>query len=344
MSLDLITPPGGGDDLPIALFERYCAGDATPPERAEIEAWMRRHPERQAWYEQLREGLAAGRFGEMSEADIGRHTDAILRRIRNNGVPQRVAMPPHGLGRGFGRGRSLVWPLWSLLGVAAVALVWLGMTTLRPAAHPGSMLTYTTGNGERAKITLPDGSTASLNVASRLDVPADYLSGNHTVHLRGEALFTVSHQAGRSFAVVTDSTTVHVLGTSFVVRHYADDTATVIAVREGKVGVRSAVLTAAQEIAVGPAGRVRPIQPADPARFSFANGVLTLTGGLLVDAIPELDRWYDADIRVQDPALATRRLTGEYAAGSLADLASILEMTFGVRVVRQGRVLTLYPR
>jgi ferric-dicitrate binding protein FerR (iron transport regulator) len=86
------------------------------------------------------------------------------------------------------------------------------------------------------------------------------------------------------------------------------------------------------------------VLPADAAVSSFVNGVLTLTNVPLPAAIPELDRWYDADIRLGDPQLAAKGVTSEFAAGSLAELTEILEGTFNVRVVRVGRVLTLYAR
>ena len=40
---------------------------------------------------------------------------------------------------------------------------------------------YVTDQGERANIVLPDGNTVALNVASRLEVPADYLAGDHAL-------------------------------------------------------------------------------------------------------------------------------------------------------------------
>jgi transmembrane sensor len=208
--------------------------------------------------------------------------------------------------------------------------------------------TYATARGQRATITLPDGSTVLLNVASRLQVPADYAAGHRTMQLTGEALFTVAHHSGGAFTVVAGPSTTHVLGTSFVVRHYASDTAAVVAVRDGKVAVgattrHSAVVTASEQIAVGSRG-LGPVRPADVAVSSFVNGVLTLTGVSLPDAIPELNRWYDADIRLGDPQLATKGVTSEFAAGSLADLTELLEGIFNVRVVRVGRVLTLYAR
>ena len=86
------------------------------------------------------------------------------------------------------------------------------------------------------------------------------------------------------------------------------------------------------------------VRPVDRSRFGFVAGVLLVNGLRLSEAIPELNRWYDVDIRVGNPRLAQRRLVGEYKAGSVAELQEILMGTFDVRVAREGRVLTLYAR
>jgi ferric-dicitrate binding protein FerR (iron transport regulator) len=211
--------------------------------------------------------------------------------------------------------------------------------TLQPSV---STITYTTGSAERAKITLPDGSTVMLNVASRLDIPSDYAAGDHAVRLSGEAFFDVQHQSKIPFTVTAGPTIARVLGTSFVVRRYPTDTSVVVAVRTGKIAVRSLVIAAGEqtEFVVGVAPK---IISATQARFAFVNGTLRLSGIPLSVAIQELNRWYDADIRLGDPSLATRHVKGEFVAGSLTDLVAILEWTFDVRVERNGRVLTLYP-
>ncbi|HXC24674.1 MAG TPA: FecR domain-containing protein, partial [Gemmatimonadaceae bacterium] len=114
--------------------------------------------------------------------------------------------------------------------------------------------TYVTGNGERARITLPDSNTVLLDVATRLEVPADYLEGDHVVRVTtGEAVFAVSHHTRTPFTVVTGGVTTRVLGTEFLVRRYPTDTATLVAVREGKVVVqtalrRSLVLSASRQV------------------------------------------------------------------------------------------------
>ena len=183
-----------------------------------------------------------------------------------------------------------------------------------------------------------------LDVASRLEVPADFVTGHHTVRLIGEGLFTVHHHQGAPFTVLAGGVATRVLGTSFLVRHYAADSVTTVAVRNGKVAVRAVMLTAGEQVVVGRTREVGVVRSVDMALFSFATGVLKLDDVSFPDAMTELGRWYDADIRLGDPTLATQRLAGEYAAGSLSDLAAILTMTYNVRIVRNGRVLTLFSR
>jgi ferric-dicitrate binding protein FerR (iron transport regulator) len=107
--------------------------------------------------------------------------------------------------------------------------------------------------------------------------------------------------------------------------------------------VRSVVLSAQQQVVMAAVGTAQQ-QPANMAQFSFANGVLTLDGVPLSQAIVELDRWYDADIRLGDSAVRNHILDATFAAGSFSDLSEVLTLALNVRVVRDGRILTLYTR
>ena len=238
--------------------------------------------------------------------------------------------------------RGAMW--YKVVGAALLLVIGWRIGSARHDVYGGrsASIFYTTGNGQRANITLPDGNSVTLNVASRLEVPADYLAGDHALRLNGAALFTIRHHAGTPFTVRAGQTTTQVLGTSFMVRRYPTDTVTTVAVREGKVAVDSTVVTDNQMVMVGRRGITAAV-PAALSQFSFATGTLTIDELNLPEAIPELDRWFDADIRLGDPALATRDVGGKFAAGSLSDLSAILALTLDVRVVRDGRVLTLYP-
>lgn len=337
------------------LLRRYWVGDASPEDMSQVETWLAEAPGRRAWYDQLKRGLSAHAVADLSDEEIHRRTSAVLETVQ-----AQAALTPLCVLKGHiktTRGtrpytrssprrtfQSWLWPI----GITALMLVvtvaaWNAGARYLSQREAASTLTYTTGNGQRATITLPDGSIVTLNVASRLDVPADYAAGHRTVTLTGEGLFTVTRHQEAPFTVVTKATTARVLGTTFLVRDYVTDTAATVAVRDGKVAVHSVVLTANQQLQSNQHGLIQ-LGQVDPSTFTFASGVLSFDGVPLRDAIVMLDRWYDTDIRLGDPSLNSRQVAGGFTAGSLSNLTESLELMFNVRVVRDGRVLTLYPR
>lgn len=205
--------------------------------------------------------------------------------------------------------------------------------------------TYTTGDGERASITLPDGSTVLLNVGSKLEVPATFAAGTRSLKLTGEALFTVTHQAGLPFTVLAGTTTTRVLGTTFVVRNYPTDTAAMISVREGRVSVEGEVVNTFEKMIVAHSGE-RIKATATDAQFSFADNILKIDSVPLGHAIHDLNRWYDVDIQFAQNSsdIRQRQVQGSFAQGTANDLASILSFMFNVHVERQGRTLIIHAK
>ncbi len=372
MKDDSITLPEATDPSPSDwLIGRYVAGDCTISESSAIERWAIANPDWRDALTTMRVDGQMERHGRYDAIDTNVASQKLLKRISmdtndamhsslrprpsTNGpattIVGAMSIAPGGSRDSRTNRRSWMIPkpavygaiaaAFSLCVVAIATLTTFGLPTLG-SKNVAGVSTHTTGNGQRTTITLPDGSTVLLSVASRLEVPADYDRGNRTLRLEGEALFTVVHSQGRPFTVIAGPSTTRVLGTSFAVRHYPGDTAAVVAVRDGKVVVQSQVVIQAEQVTIGAQG-AGAVRPTSPTQFSFASGVLTFNGMLLPDAIPQLNRWYDADIRLGDSSLETQNIVGGFKSGSLTDLAAILEMMYSVRVVRDGRVLTLYP-
>lgn len=363
-NIDLTDFRGAPGVIDAALLDRYVSGQASLADEETVRALGGDHPVMEELLAAMR-AVPAGGIPVHQRANVMLGWKRFLERQQWAKRGVRRFSPAVQLREGFKAGllpRGLFkpqpLPYWVLkkhsvrrsvryAGMAGASLVvavaswYLGV---RSSKHPTvTMTAYTTGNGERATITLPDGGTVVLNVASQLRVPSNYMLGNRRVELSGEGLFTVPHQDGTPLSVTAGGTTVRVLGTSFVVRRYSTDTAAMVAVQTGKVAVGGTVVTSA-EVVYAPRRGAQLLYRADPSLFSFATGTLTITRALLPEAIQELDRWYDADIRLGDTALATQRMTGVFRTGSLGDLAESLEFTYNVRVVRVGRVITLYPK
>lgn len=100
---------------------------------------------------------------------------------------------------------------------------------------------YTVKLGEHAKITLSDGTQIWLNAGSFLKYPKEFKGDTREVYLTGEAFFDVAKDKKHPFIIHTDKMDTKVLGTSFNVQAYPDQTTQEVSVLTGRVNVKSTV-------------------------------------------------------------------------------------------------------
>ncbi|MDP1791589.1 MAG: sigma-70 family RNA polymerase sigma factor [Methylibium sp.] len=133
--------------------------------------------------------------------------------------------------------RKALSALLGLVGVGCGAT--LGWQAWREA-RAGFGTTLATLVGKRLEQTLPDGSHVTLDADSRAEIAFD-ASRRRVRLLRGSAFFAVAREdggLGRVFAVEAQGALITVLGTRFGVE--IDGADVLVAVEEGRVGVRSA--------------------------------------------------------------------------------------------------------
>jgi transmembrane sensor len=203
---------------------------------------------------------------------------------------------------------------------------------------------YTTKSGERSIIKLADGSQLVLNYATELDVRL----GKHTRRLtlrRGEALFTVAHDAARPFKVVAGDGEVTALGTRFEVRSDAQHVA--VTLLEGSVAVDRR-----QE------NEHVQLRPGDQARFteatrkierrtvdsevvaSWSTGRLRFRATPLAEALDEVNRYSTVQIRIADPMLNGIPISGTFEIGDTESVISALEALLPIQAAKKdGEVL-----
>lgn len=124
--------------------------------------------------------------------------------------------------------RNIGFYLWR--GVAAVLLpllfiasVYLLLERRSFESRLNQEYTANTDRGERATITLPDGTKVYLNTQTSLTYPASFALNNRMVTLSGEAYFEVTHDKKNPFVVHTPELDIKVLGTSFNLYACSDD-------------------------------------------------------------------------------------------------------------------------
>ncbi len=156
----------------------------------------------------------------------------------------------------------------------------------------------------------------------------------------GQVLFEVSPARYRPFVVSAGSTDIRVLGTRFNVRRLDDDVR--VTLERGRVEVGTSataqapvVLLPGQQVdAIG--GQLTPLAKVDAATaMAWKDDRLVFERTPLGEAVALLRHYRKAPILLDDPSLASLRLTGVFAAHNADRLLDLLPSILPVAVSRQ---------
>jgi len=333
---------------------RYVSGESGATERAEVERWAAANTTHRETLDSLRRGWSAGGNGHPWNVDAA--WSRLSPRLKDvKAEPGIVRLVPHEAApsRWF-RATRLV-PL-----AAAAALVIAVALRLAPGGEsaldsPSIALTASamrTGIGEQRTIDLADGSQVTLGPNSSLRLGDGFGSTTREVFLEGQAFLRVRHDAARPFVVNAAGTRATDLGTAFEVRAYPNEGVRV-AVTEGMVEVRregatadSAVLQPGDVAELPATGDAVIRRQQDVERLlGWTRGELVFDDAPLADVGRELERWYDVQVRIDDPALRSLHMNMNPRIGeSLDEILKLVELSLsshGVRAERNGNVVTL---
>jgi transmembrane sensor len=270
------------------------------------------------------------------------------------------------LGGAFGALRTERRGSWPLLALAAaIVLAAAGLNTVFVTAiarrhatvpHAPVMREIVTATGQRAEVRLDDGTRVTLGVASHLRLPGDFGAHSREVYLDGTAYFDVVHDSVHPFVVRTANAVARDVGTRFVVNAYPEAHATRVVVRDGAVSLGAGSRTRASRVAQvlltgGHLGQLRAgdsvvtTRRVDPALYTaWMRGDLVFQDTPLSEAIAELRRWYDVDVRLGDASLGDVPISASFAAESFHEALAVVTTVLPLRAVRRGNVVTLYRR
>lgn len=217
--------------------------------------------------------------------------------------------------------------------IAAALLLALGLTAFSPDGWIGVSETYIAEKGGRQTITLADGSSLELNTESEARVHFNHWERRVEL-LRGEAFFTVAHDAARPFEVRAGNGRIRDIGTAFEV--YIKPDQVIVAVQEGIVEVQALgkrELPAGQQIAYNNNGEFQLIQDLDIAGLTaWRQGQLVFYDRRLDDVLAEVGRYHDTHIRLQDKKLGKLRVSGTFHTERLNDILNAIGAILPVKV------------
>ena len=227
--------------------------------------------------------------------------------------------------------------------------------------------TISTPKGGQYQVVLPDGSKVWLNAASSIKFPTAFTRNERNVEVTGEAYMEVARNPKQSFVVKANGTEIQVLGTSFNVNAYRDETAVKTTLISGSVKVISGanslvsdksnqtsssvvVLKPGQQAVVESSDGQHSlknidikIQPADfEQTLAWKNGIFNFQNKKLDEVMRQLSRWYDIEV-VYQKNIPSIEFAGEMSRNmTLSNTLKALQQS-EVHFIMEGRRLTILP-
>ncbi len=216
------------------------------------------------------------------------------------------------------RTRRLVLAIGKYAAVVLVSL-FLGYflhqtkTTEAPLQYAEMEVQY----GQTGHLFLFDGTEVWLNSGSKLKYPNQFNAQSRNVEVEGEAYFKVTPNKELPFKVKTKALEVEVLGTSFNVSAYNDETKVEVVLEEGKVklnqlnGTAIGTLKPGEQASLNIESRQLTVNEVETRLYTnWKEGRLEFKGETLGEVAHKLERWYNVSIRIDDPAVADYRISG----------------------------------
>ena len=202
--------------------------------------------------------------------------------------------------------------------------------------------------GQRALVTLLDGSQVTIGPDSKVTVPTRFGDKLRVVKLEGTAAFAAAptKEDAPPLEVRAGGASVVATGTQFEIAGYPGDSVVIVRVREGQVqvkaGTESRTLVAWRALAVAPGGAMRePSQRELDESLAWTDGAFVVDGRPLREVLPLLQRWYALKLQVKDSALLARPVTMSAPLGVPHDAIAALEKAAGAKLVWEKETMFL---
>ena len=223
--------------------------------------------------------------------------------------------------------------------IAAVLLLTASLLFLY--FHGDLSLTLETTDNKIINHTLPDESLVSLNKATEFQYTENKRGRKRTVLLNGEAFFEINNKSGHPFIIHSGNIILEILGTSFNVNAYPDDSLIIVAVRTGIVKMVTRSCCQSHEkheiIEAGQYGVYNKndgsLEVSDSFNlniFAWKTDSLYFEQTPLKYALMDIENYYGVPITLSNPELGDLRLSARYYNKDLTTVLSAICLSFNL--------------
>lgn len=314
----------------IGLFKKYIDNTASADEQKVLNDWISTDEGLQQWFEE--------QLDISPEAMDNEKQAVLLEKIHEK---TGVKVKP-----------TFVLPRWVKTAAAAVLiLLTVGNVVLYLSDRKPAKAQYVeigALRGQKASLTLPDGTRVTLNSESTLKYSTAYNQSERTVELAGEAFFEVAKNQKIPFMVKAGNLAVEAKGTAFNVKAYPDENYISTTLTEGIVEVK----TPEEMIAMRPNERVEYDKSGNKLKkltltdatgsIGWLHDELSFENATLEEVVASFSRIYNVDIRFASESIKEQRFTGKINNNSLLSVLRIISLTSPIRFEQKDSVVILY--
>ena len=290
---------------------------------------------------------------EMSVDEAWKRLEGTLQGGSNEAYRERASTARHEAAdhmKGLAKERNykpLIYLAAGALVVIAVAGYFISKSgegrAIERALTAGDVRKTETGSGQQANVTLDDGTIVTIGPETKLTVPKRFgmTGGFRAVALEGTANFKVERKLEKPFEVHIGLMRAIATGTEFAMRHFREDTVTVLHVKDGTVELRVGddvrQVTKGMSFAMTNSGALRvPTTDELSEATAWTDGTLVISGRTLQYVLPQMKRWYGTGINVADKTLLSRPVFLSAPLNSPREAIASIEKSGGVKFTYIG--------
>jgi len=274
---------------------RYITGDATETEKAAMAQWL------DADSEHMREFLA---FRKLYDITLWQEENKEAQLINPSKKEFKV--------------KTLFFEALKVAAIFVVAL--LGTRYFLPSSidsKPVAMQTIYVPAGQRAELTLSDGTKVWLNAKTTLVFPNIFSDKSRNVNLDGEGYFAVTTDKKHPFIVKTEKYDVKVWGTQFNLMAYSGKPIFETSLLEGSVellksGENKGVLIEPNERIYLKNDRLVRAPIVNFNHFLWKEGLISFDDESFHEMVTKLELYFDLKINMNNNRILKNRYTGKF--------------------------------
>lgn len=299
-------------------LNKYFRGDSSQEEKEEVQLWLEADEKNKTEFMSLR---------TLYDITLGSLPEPAMQRSN----PARK------------RSRSIIYE-WMKIAAAVVITFMVSYFYMNNTGgnEAVEMQTIHVPAGQRAELTLADGTKVWLNALTTLTFPNRFTDSSRKVYLDGEAYFDVKHDKERRFTVNTQKYDINVLGTEFNVTAYKRNGLFETALINGAVEIESS--NGLQKLRLSPGDKayvqdenlvVTSIQDYDT--FLWRDGIISFKNERIENILNKLELYYDVDILNEKNSIKDIRYTGKFRTkDGIEHVLNVLKIPTGLTYAKDN--------